>query len=202
MSKSGRCMLLALFVAGLLTTAALAHEPSQTAGQKAVAVKSDSGLKPELQEKANISPKRDPTVARDRLASQEVADLRRSLHKAVADPAVYRSCCDNPEAARRHIQKLDSSLQRLEQLWKNYEKLEASSERGTSGGEDRSLDRDRLSGIIGELEKEQEEARNSAQMASEAFTNFDQKSNQAYQMLSSIIKAMNEMRMGTVRNML
>lgn len=35
-----------------------------------------------------------------------------------------------------------------------------------------------------------------------AFENFDQKANQMYNLLSSVMKAMNEMRMGTTRNML
>jgi len=39
-------------------------------------------------------------------------------------------------------------------------------------------------------------------MASTAFQNFDQKSNQLYNLISSVMKAMNEMRKGTVRNML
>jgi hypothetical protein len=35
-----------------------------------------------------------------------------------------------------------------------------------------------------------------------AFQNFDQKTNQLYNLLSSVMKSMNEMRMGTIRNML
>ena len=35
-----------------------------------------------------------------------------------------------------------------------------------------------------------------------AFQNFDQKANQMYNLLSSVMKSMNEMRMGTTRNML
>ena len=35
-----------------------------------------------------------------------------------------------------------------------------------------------------------------------AFQNFDQKANQLYNLLSSVMKSMNEMRMGTVRNIL
>ena len=44
--------------------------------------------------------------------------------------------------------------------------------------------------------------RNQRQMASTAFQNFDQKANQLYNLLSSVMKAFNEMRAGTVRNML
>ena len=55
---------------------------------------------------------------------------------------------------------------------------------------------------IKEVESMQETVRNKRQMASTAFQNFDQKANQLYNLLSSVMKAMNEMRMGTVRNML
>jgi hypothetical protein len=48
----------------------------------------------------------------------------------------------------------------------------------------------------------QESVRNKREMASTAFQNFDQKANQLYNLLSSVMKAMSEMRMGTVRNML
>ena len=40
------------------------------------------------------------------------------------------------------------------------------------------------------------------QMASTAFQNFDQKANQLYNLLSSVMKAMNEMRINTMRNIL
>ncbi len=59
-----------------------------------------------------------------------------------------------------------------------------------------------LDGQIREVEAMQESVRNERQMASTAFQNFDQKANQLYNLLSSVMKAMNEMRMGTVRNML
>jgi hypothetical protein len=52
------------------------------------------------------------------------------------------------------------------------------------------------------IEQEKETVRNKRLMASTAFQNFDQKTNQLYNLLSSVMKAMNEMRMGTVRNML
>lgn len=64
------------------------------------------------------------------------------------------------------------------------------------------LDRNGLSNTIKELESVQETVRNKRQMASTAFQNFDQKANQLYNLLSSVMKSMNEMRMGTVRNML
>jgi hypothetical protein len=59
-----------------------------------------------------------------------------------------------------------------------------------------------LSDTIKEVESMQETVRNKRQMASTAFQNFDQKASQLYNLLSSVMKAMNEMRMGTVRNML
>lgn len=66
----------------------------------------------------------------------------------------------------------------------------------------RRLDRAGLNDTIKEVESMQETVRNKRQMASTAFQNFDQKANQLYNLLSSVMKAMNEMRMGTVRNML
>jgi len=64
------------------------------------------------------------------------------------------------------------------------------------------LDRAGLNDTIKEVESMQETVRNKRQMASTAFQNFDQKANQLYNLMSSVMKAMNEMRMGTVRNML
>ena len=68
--------------------------------------------------------------------------------------------------------------------------------------ERKRLDRAGLNDTIKEVESMQETVRNKRQMASTAFQNFDQKANQLYNLLSSVMKAMNEMRMGTVRNML
>ncbi len=59
-----------------------------------------------------------------------------------------------------------------------------------------------LNTTIKEVEGMQETVRNKRQMASTAFQSFDQKANQLYNLLSSVMKAMNEMRMGTTRNML
>ena len=64
------------------------------------------------------------------------------------------------------------------------------------------LDRSGLDDTIKEVESMQETVRNKRQMASTSFQNFDQKANQLFNMLSSVMKALNEMRMGTVRNML
>ncbi|MCH8242025.1 MAG: hypothetical protein IH897_05370 [Planctomycetes bacterium] len=66
----------------------------------------------------------------------------------------------------------------------------------------KSLDRAGLNDTIKEAESMQETVRNKRQMASTAFQNSDQKSNQLYNLLSSVMKAFNEIRMGTVRNML
>ena len=59
-----------------------------------------------------------------------------------------------------------------------------------------------LSDEIKNVEAQQETVRNMRQTTTTAFQNFDQKSNQMYNMLSSVMKSMNEMRMGTIRNML
>jgi len=59
-----------------------------------------------------------------------------------------------------------------------------------------------LNNRIKEVESMQETVRNKRQMASTSFQNFDQKSNQLYNLISSVMKSMNEMRSGTVRNML
>jgi hypothetical protein len=59
-----------------------------------------------------------------------------------------------------------------------------------------------LSNRIKEVESMQETVRNKRQMASTAFQNFDQKTNQLYNLLSSVLKGMGEMRMSTTRNML
>jgi hypothetical protein len=59
-----------------------------------------------------------------------------------------------------------------------------------------------LGAVIREAESNRETIRNKRQMASTDFQNFDQKANQLFNLLSNVMKAMNEMRMGTVRNML
>lgn len=61
----------------------------------------------------------------------------------------------------------------------------------------RELDRE-----LGDLDITLEDARNKRQRAAEQFENFDQKANQLYNLLSSVMKAMAEMRMGIARNML
>ena len=64
------------------------------------------------------------------------------------------------------------------------------------------LSRSDLNAAIREVERMQESVRNKRQMASTAFQNFDQKANQLYNLLSSVMKAMQEMRQAPVRNML
>ena len=51
-----------------------------------------------------------------------------------------------------------------------------------------------LGDAIKSLESEQEEVRNDRTMDTTAFQNFDQQSNQLYNMLSSVVKTMSEMR--------
>ncbi|MEO1173473.1 MAG: hypothetical protein AAFX94_15680, partial [Myxococcota bacterium] len=69
-------------------------------------------------------------------------------------------------------------------------------------GETKTLDRAGLNDTIKDVESMQETIRNKRQMASTAFQNFDQKANQLYNLMSSVLKVMNEMRSGTTRNML
>ncbi|MBT6434156.1 MAG: hypothetical protein HOK97_10525 [Deltaproteobacteria bacterium] len=64
------------------------------------------------------------------------------------------------------------------------------------------LERAGLNDEIKHVESMQETVRNKRQMASTSFQNFDQKANQLYNLMSSVLKATNEMRSGTVRNML
>ena len=73
---------------------------------------------------------------------------------------------------------------------------------GADGKVERWLNQNALSNRIKGLEADQETVRNKRQMASTAFQNFDQKTNQLYNLLSSVLKALGEMRMGTTRNML
>ena len=61
---------------------------------------------------------------------------------------------------------------------------------------------DQINKEIKNVESMQETVRNKRQMASTSFQNFDQKSNQLYNLMSSVLKSVNEMRSGTVRNML
>jgi hypothetical protein len=65
-----------------------------------------------------------------------------------------------------------------------------------------ALDRAGLNDTLKFAESMQETVRNKRQMASTAFQNFDQKANQLYNLMSSVLKSLNEMRGGTVRNML
>jgi hypothetical protein len=58
----------------------------------------------------------------------------------------------------------------------------------------RLLNRTALTDLMKRVENQQEEVRNKRQMATTAFQNFDQKSNQLMNMLATVIKTMNEMR--------
>jgi len=66
----------------------------------------------------------------------------------------------------------------------------------------RNLDRAGLNDTIKDVESMQETIRNKRQMASTAFQNFDQKANQLYNLMASVLKSVNEMRGGVVRNMM
>ena len=64
------------------------------------------------------------------------------------------------------------------------------------------LDRRGLESAQKELELMQETVRSKRQMASTSFQNSDQRVKQMYDLLSAVMKAMREMRMGSARNML
>ncbi|MFC1611453.1 hypothetical protein ACFL6C_10870 [Myxococcota bacterium] len=72
----------------------------------------------------------------------------------------------------------------------------------TTSTDTKSLDRAGLNDTIKEVESMQETVRNKRQMASTAFQNFDQKANQLYNLMASVLKSLNEMRSGTTRNMM
>ena len=59
-----------------------------------------------------------------------------------------------------------------------------------------------LSDQIKEIEQMMEEVRNTRQLENTAFQNFDQKANQLYQILSTLLKNIKEMQSAIVRNML
>ena len=65
-----------------------------------------------------------------------------------------------------------------------------------------SVDRTSLNNAIKHLESQQETLKNKRSIAQTSFQNFDQKSNQLYNLISTVMKSMNEMRQGTIRNML
>ncbi|MCJ7526115.1 MAG: hypothetical protein MUP71_12970 [Candidatus Aminicenantes bacterium] len=66
----------------------------------------------------------------------------------------------------------------------------------------KKLNSGKLNDIIKEVESMQETNRNKRQMASTAFENFDQNANHLFNLLSSVMKGMNEMSMGIGRNIL
>jgi hypothetical protein len=75
-------------------------------------------------------------------------------------------------------------------------------DRATAELNNRAINRTALNNVIREVESQQETVRNKRQAASTSFQNFDQKANQLYNMLSSVMKTANEMRMSPIRNML
>jgi hypothetical protein len=66
----------------------------------------------------------------------------------------------------------------------------------------KNLDRAGLNDTIKEVESMQETVRNKRQMASTAFQNFDQKANQLYNLMASVLKSVGEMRSGVTRNLM
>ncbi len=72
--------------------------------------------------------------------------------------------------------------------------LNAAGEMVPTKNESASVNRYGLNDRIKYVETQQEDVRNRRQMATTAFQNFDQKSNQLMNMLSSLLKTMNEMR--------
>jgi len=64
----------------------------------------------------------------------------------------------------------------------------------------RKLNRSQLQAEIAAVENQQETVRNDRQMASTQFENANQKATQYINMLSSVLKTMNEMRKGVIRN--
>ena len=66
----------------------------------------------------------------------------------------------------------------------------------------RRLNRSELASETAEVKTQQEQIRRQRRQCAGSFQNSDQKAKQLYDLMSSVMKAMNEMRMGTVRNML
>ena len=62
--------------------------------------------------------------------------------------------------------------------------------------------RDDLNALIKGLESDQETIRNKRQMATTSFQNFDQKSQQQFNMMTTLLKTLAEMSVSTIRNML
>ncbi len=57
-----------------------------------------------------------------------------------------------------------------------------------------------LKNLIKDVEAQREQLRNRRAVAQTSFQNFDQKANQLFNMLSSVLKTMKEMRQGAIRN--
>ena len=125
-----------------------------------------------------------------------------SLEALAADGKAALALADRIEASARKAHQRAFIARELESLAPATERLAAriraqQPEVATRGAMDRRTVNQRLK----ELEAQQESVRNKRQLASTAFQNFDQKSNQLYNLLSSVMKSLNEMRRGTVRNM-
>lgn len=90
---------------------------------------------------------------------------------------------------KRQTREISSAAERLSAAIKDFEKCQQKTVK--------NLDRE-----ISRLEAEQEKARNERQRATTSFQNADQKANQLHDLLSTVIKAMNQMKMGITHNML
>lgn len=137
------------------------------------------------------------TLTDDRAVANAAAQLELDQQAA----GLWSSLEDTADALDDAITAADRSKKfRLSSA--RREKLTTLGDRLRSASKKESLSRDEVETLMEDIEALQAEIRNKRQMASTAFQNVDQKANQAYNLLSSIMKAMNETRMGTVRNML
>jgi len=68
--------------------------------------------------------------------------------------------------------------------------------------EQKSMDSSALNDAIRDVDTQRETARNKGRNAQTAFRNYDQKSNQIYRQLSSLMKTLNDMRIDTMSDLL
>ena len=116
-------------------------------------------------------------------------------------PALWSSLRDAADALDEALADAASRKKRT-LLRKDRKKLAATRDRLRSASKKDELSRDELSALLEDIENAQETIRTRRQLGSTAFQDSNQKLNQAYNMLSSIMESMNEMRMGAIRNML
>jgi hypothetical protein len=63
------------------------------------------------------------------------------------------------------------------------------------------LNKDEINALVSTIEADRETVRNERQMCTSQFENANQRASQYMNMLSSVIKTMNEMKMGVIRNL-